>query len=216
MAPVHHHSTHRPYLLNINPVPRFVVIIANSSSSLFSDETSGLFGLGTNANGANGDFSATVFGGFLARNPDQNNFTFGMDLKPATFTSDDDTGNGGVLHWLVPDAKSYDVSSVKWTTASVSSSQADAGTSDNSTGTTANPDADDANSQFVLPESDWTIEIDGWAVTAGGATVSNTTSAQAVVEPYFSNIYFPDSQANLLCESSVVIRFEYDFLICSG
>ena len=166
--------------------------------------TSGLFGLGTNANGANGNFFDTVFGGFLARNPDQNNFSFGMDLKAPKFTSEDDTGNGGVLHWLVPDTKAYDASNVTWATASVSSDQADAGTSNNTSTTTPNSNSG-SNSQFVLPESDWTIEIGGWAVSVSGSTaVANATSSQAVVEPFFPNIYFPDSQANLLCKCTLL------------
>ena len=177
------------------------VIVANSSSSLFSEVTSGLFGLGTNANGASGNFSDTVFGGFLARNPDQNNFTFGMDLKPAIFTSDNDTGNGGVLHWLVPDSKAYDASQVTWTTASVSSSQADVGTSNDTSGTTANSNPT-SNAQFILPETDWSIEIDGWEVEVSGSGngAANDNTSQAIVEPFFPNIFFPDAAATLFCE----------------
>ncbi|KIK70329.1 hypothetical protein GYMLUDRAFT_266951 [Collybiopsis luxurians FD-317 M1] len=55
------------------PYPNQTLISANSSFSLFSSGISGVFGLGTN--GRNGDFSATVFSGWLSRNPGQENFT---------------------------------------------------------------------------------------------------------------------------------------------
>ena len=80
------------------------VLVANSPSFLFSDDTSGLVGLGTNVNGQSGDFLDTIYGPWFARNPSWNNFTFGMDLEPPKFTSENDVGNGGVIHWVVPDA----------------------------------------------------------------------------------------------------------------
>ncbi|KAI5119798.1 hypothetical protein M0805_006595 [Coniferiporia weirii] len=167
-----------------------LVIVANASSSLFSGVTSGLIGLGTNANGAAGDFLDTVFGGWLSRNPSQNNFTFGMALDPPLFTSNDDEGNGGVLHWIVPDSNAYE-GTISWNTVNVSSTVANAPAgSDDVSGA-------DANSGFTMPESDWTIEMDGWAVSVSETVVSNSNKAQAIVEPYFSDTYFPSSQANL-------------------
>ncbi|KAJ4499357.1 aspartic peptidase domain-containing protein [Lentinula lateritia] len=69
---------------------------------LFSPGISGVFGLGTN--GRNGDFSATVYSGWLTRNPGNTNFTFGMMLNPPWNSGTD----GGVLHWQSPDTASYE------------------------------------------------------------------------------------------------------------
>ncbi|KAL5535064.1 hypothetical protein ACEPAF_3157 [Sanghuangporus sanghuang] len=172
--------------------PNQTIIVANSSSSIFSNVTSGLLGLGTNANGQSGDFYDTIFGGWLVRNPSRNNFSFGMDLKPPKFTSDNDAGNGGVLHWVVPDSSAHQ-ENVAWSTASVSSTPVNAANdSDNVSTTTAN-----SGSDFVLPESDWLIEMDGWSASISGAAVSNATSTQALIEPFFPDILFPVSQANL-------------------
>ncbi|KAL5534716.1 hypothetical protein ACEPAG_1180 [Sanghuangporus baumii] len=172
--------------------PNQTIIVANSSSSIFSNVTSGLLGLGTNANGQSGDFYDTIFGGWLVRNPSQDNFSFGMDLKPPKFTSDNDAGNGGVLHWVVPDSSAHQAN-VAWSTASVSSTPVNAASdSDNVSTTTANSASD-----FVLPESDWLIEMDGWTASLSGAAVSNATSTQALIEPFFPDILFPVSQANL-------------------
>ena len=182
----------------IDNCPLCSVIVANSSSSIFSDVTSGLLGLGTNANGQSGDFFDTIFGGWLVRNPSRNNFSFGMDLKPPTFTSDDDAGNGGVLHWVVPDSSAHQTN-VAWSTASVSSSPANAGSEGDNVSSTSPNSASD----FALPESDWLVEMDGWSASiSGGTAVSDATSAQALVEPFFTEILFPSSQANLLCEST--------------
>ncbi|THH09422.1 hypothetical protein EW145_g2033 [Phellinidium pouzarii] len=166
------------------------VIVANTSSSLFSNVTSGLVGLGTNANGAAGDFLDTIFGQWLADHPTHDNFTFGMALQPPIFTSDDDTGNGGILHWVVPDSNAY-VGNVSWNTADVSSAIVGSPTSSNGVSDTV------ANTSPELPESDWTIEMDGWTVTTSETIVSNSSKAQTVVEPFIPDIMFPQGQADL-------------------
>lgn len=159
--------------------------MANSSSSIFSDITSGLIGLGTNANGASGDFFDTVYGQWLIHNPSRDNFTFGMALQPPTFTSDDDQGNGGVLHWTVPDPTAFE-GGISWNTANVSTGSQDV--SDTS-----------ANTGLELPESDWSIEMDGWAASISGTAVANSSKTMAIVEPFFSDMFFPSSQAILFC-----------------
>lgn len=117
-----------------------------------------------------------------------------MDLKPPKFTSDDDTGSGGILHWLVPDSSAYQ-GTVAWVSPSVSTSQADVSSG------AINQSGVEANSNFTLPESDWTIEMDGWATSISGAEAGNSTKAQAVIELYYPDIYFPQNQAQLFCES---------------
>lgn len=164
------------------------VIVANSSS-LFSGVTSGLIGLGTNANGANGDFLDTIFGGWFTRNPTHNNFSFGMALQPPTFTSDDDNGNGGILHWVVPDSSAYE-GEIAWNDANVAGTAPD---------TVAGMALDNS---YALPESDWTIECEGWVASMGSSAVSNSSKNQVIVEPYFSSINFPLNQANALCKSN--------------
>ncbi|KAJ3709465.1 aspartic peptidase domain-containing protein [Lentinula raphanica] len=97
------------------PYPNQTLIVANTSSNLFSPGISGVFGLGTN--GRNGDFSATVFSGWLSRNPGKTNFTYGMMLNPPWDSGTD----GGVLHWQSPDTASFE-GDVAWKSMSTSNS----------------------------------------------------------------------------------------------
>lgn len=148
--------------------------------------------MGTLANGASGDFLDTIYGQWLDINPTHNNFSFGMDLKPPKFTSDSDTGSGGILHWVVPDSSAYQ-GTVTWATPSVSNQEADVSSG------TVDQSGVDANTNFTLPESDWTIELDGWAASISGTSVANSTKVPAIIELYYPDIYFPQSQATLLC-----------------
>ncbi|KAJ3812729.1 aspartic peptidase domain-containing protein, partial [Lentinula aff. lateritia] len=91
------------------PYPNQTLIVANTSSNLFSPGIFDVLGLGTN--GRNGDFSATVYSGWLSRNPGKINFTFGMMLNPPWNSETD----GGVLHWQSPDTASYE-GNVVWKT----------------------------------------------------------------------------------------------------
>ncbi|KAH8120729.1 acid protease [Phellopilus nigrolimitatus] len=184
--------------------PNQTIIVANDTSSLFSEVTSGLIGLGTNANGETGDFSDTVFGGWLTRNPTHDNFTLGMNLQPPTFTSDDDEGNGGLLHWVVPDSSAYE-GPITWNIANTSSAAVGTSSTDGVSGTTL-------NSGLELPESDWTIELDGWAASISGASVASSNKSQALIEPFFPDIYFPVSQANIFY-SAVPSSVKLDSLV---
>ena len=167
----------------------FMPVLVANSSNLFSDVTSGLLGLGTNANGKSGDFYDTLFGGWLTRNPTRNNFTFGMALQPPDFTSDGDLGNGGTLHWVVPDPSAY-IGEVVWNNASVALTAPD------------EPAESDTSADVTpeLPEADWRIAIDEWSVTGGGSALSRELSSSfAIIEPFYPNIYFPESEAAILC-----------------
>jgi hypothetical protein len=60
------------YHLRQSLIPHSVILLNQSISALSSD-TSGIFGLGTNARA--GDPSDTIFGGVFVRNPSKQNFT---------------------------------------------------------------------------------------------------------------------------------------------
>ena len=109
---------------------------------------------------------------------------FGMALSAPKFDSDTSEGNGGHIDWVVPDHSAYS-GQVATRNAMVS------------TGTSSSTDV--VSNSFGLTDNDWVIEMDGWAATLGGASVSNSTTVQAVLEPLFPSIYFPASQAKLLC-----------------
>lgn len=144
-----------------------------------------MIGLGTNANGQAGEFLDTIFGGWLTRNPTRNNFTFGMALQAPDFTSDDDLGNGGVLHWVVPDSSAY-VGDVTWSNASVAPTAPDFPST--SAGTT-----------LGVPESDWTITLDSWAFATEDTTSISQADAPVIFDPFYPDIYFPASDASILC-----------------
>ena len=139
-----------------------------------------------NGNGASGEFSDTIYGGWLQRNPAHNNFSFGMALT----APDSGTDDGGVIHWVVPD------SSAVSGTVTTRNTVASAGIS-----------SDNNTSSFSLPDNDWTIQMDGWGLNVGSSTISNFTSTYAVLEPYFPSMYFPTTQAQQLCEWILFYQF---------
>ncbi|KAK0456829.1 aspartic peptidase domain-containing protein [Armillaria borealis] len=83
------------------------VVVANQSDSMFSPGISGILGLGPNSR--DGNFNATVFGGYLSGQPAGENFTYGMALSPNTGSSN----NGGYLHLIHPEP-SYYQGNVAW------------------------------------------------------------------------------------------------------
>ncbi|KAK0482989.1 aspartic peptidase domain-containing protein, partial [Armillaria luteobubalina] len=92
------------------------IVVANTSDSMFSPGVSGIFGLGPNSSALSpifrgGNFSATVFGGYLSTKPSGENFTYGMALSPNTGSSSD----GGYLHLIQPD-NSFFRGDIAWKT----------------------------------------------------------------------------------------------------
>ncbi|PBL01378.1 acid protease [Armillaria gallica] len=83
------------------------IVVANQSNSMFSPGISGILGLGPNSR--DGNFNATVFGGYLSGQPAGDNFTYGMALSPNTGSSN----NGGYLHLIHPEP-SYYQGNVAW------------------------------------------------------------------------------------------------------
>lgn len=158
-----------------------------------------MIGLGTNANGQAGNFLDTIFGGWLNRNPTRNNFTFGMALQAPDFTSDDDLGNGGILHWVVPDSSAY-VGNVTWSPASVAPTAPDV------------PSASAGTTLGVVPESDWTITLDSWAFATENTTSISQADAPVIFEPFYPGIYFPASDASILCTFTKLIS-SFDLII---
>jgi hypothetical protein len=116
-----------------------------------------------------GNFSDTVFGGFFSRNPTSSNFTFGMALNPPTVASND----GGALHWLAPDSSAYQ-GQISWTNVVKS------------------------NSSSASIMSDWVVQMNGWTFTSGSNSSAITSNGSAVVDPYYPDIYLPQSQAQTI------------------
>lgn len=146
-----------------------LVVVANQSSSVFSQDVSGIFGLGTNSR--DGNFSDTVFAGWLSRNPSESAFTYGMALNPPRKSSSD----GGILHWVAPDTSFYK-GSVSW--------------------------KDMLPSNATSVNADWTVQLDSLSFSDAAINISRQNNdLKAIVDPYFTNIYIPQSLAGSICMS---------------
>ena len=122
-----------------------------------------------------------------------------MALQAPDFTSNEDVGNGGILHWVVPDTSAF-IGDIVWNNASVALTAPD-----ESGGTSA------VSSTLGLPEADWRIAMDGWSATTGGSVLARSLSnAFATIEPFYPNIYFPESEATALC-SCIMFLYLHDF-----
>jgi hypothetical protein len=153
---------------------QFLVVLADQSSSLFTSSFSGIFGLGTTSNLNGGDFLDTVFGGWLSRNPLQNNFSYGMALNSPSNSE----GDGGMLHWVLPDASAHS-EDVTWKDVQ-------------------SPTSPDISS--VVPDPDWMVMLDSWSIVSGETSASNTSSALAIIEPFYPDIIFPKTAAFMFCK----------------
>ena len=172
----------------------------HSGTTAFGHEISGLFGLGTlkqgsTSSGFNASFDDSIYGQYYIRNPEATssgyNFTFGMDLKPSPVipgsgsalsiqpgqeTLAQQEANVGTIHWLQPDTSAFQADKMQKVTVM--------------TGITSGYLAN--NSQ-----PDLTVPLDGWSVKVGNsnAAVSNIL---ANIDPYYSGIYMPATQARTL------------------
>ncbi|KAK0197908.1 aspartic peptidase domain-containing protein [Armillaria mellea] len=151
--------------------PNQTIILANQSDSLISPGHTGIIGLGTNAR--DGDFDATVFGGFLSQNPSQTNFSFGMALNQAP----DDTqaiapdSDGGVFHWFQPDPSYYD-GDVAWKNMVPSNSSSLA--------------------------ADFHVIMDSWTFTTSLGNSSQSGDLVTLIDPMYSTMTFPQGAAALV------------------
>lgn len=131
------------------------------------------------------NFDDTIFGEWLNRNMDQDIFQFGMDLNPPVATPTSTTGqaavsptstNAGTLHWLQPDSSAYNTQKVAYKTVQSNSSVNYAGGS----------------------QPDWSVALDGWSLAVGSDTVSSSEQMISAIDPYYTDIYFPTQQAQLI------------------
>ncbi len=179
-----------------------VILMNNTSTTAtpFGYGISGLVGLGTlknpsNATGFSANFDDGLYGQYYIRNPQAVNFTFGMALNPspvipgnsstqlsiaAGASSLADQG-AGTIHWLQPDPSAYDASQVTWstvqggvTTGYLSGNQ----------------------------QPDFTVQLNGWSAKIGNTNVANGAGILVNVDPYYSGLYLPGSQALLIRKSS--------------
>jgi len=176
------------------------IVVANSQSagSIFNNNLSGVLGLGTNRNaaasnpsGANftAGFNDTIYGQWMNRNPAQDTFQYGMSLSPPITTPKNTTlseqptvtpkSDAGRLDWLQPDDSAYNKNSMAAVNVQSNSS---------------------ANYSTSGGQPDFTVELDGWTFKSGGSEASNNDILVTTVDPYYTDIYFPLSQAQLLNE----------------
>jgi len=129
----------------------------------------------------------------MIRNPTHNNFSFGLALNPLDGQSTD----GGIIHWVVPDT-SFAEGQISFKDIQPTNSTPGIGadnTSQNSNGIST-----------VVPQGDWAVQLDGWALSAGGTQIGNSTPSTAIIEVFYPNIYFPLQQAHLICKCRIVRR----------
>ncbi|KAJ7771947.1 aspartic peptidase domain-containing protein [Mycena maculata] len=148
--------------------PNQTVAVANQSASFFSPNVSGMLGMGM------APFADSPAANWLARNPDQPTFSYGMALNPpSNFTTD-----GGVLHWLQPDQSFYE------------------GEVQQKTMLTANA----SNSNL----SSWFVEMDEWSATGSSSSPFNITQSGVqlltFLDPLYASIVFPQGAARSIYE----------------
>lgn len=125
--------------------------------------------------GRNGDFSATVYSGWLTRNPGKTNFTFGMMLNPPRNSGTD----GGVLHWQSPDTASYE-GNVVWKSML------------NSNSTSLQTD------WFITMDS---LSFE----SGGNVNVSQSGELTTAVDPFESALIFPQAIAGAICKCWLLV-----------
>ncbi|KAJ3783820.1 aspartic peptidase domain-containing protein [Lentinula aff. detonsa] len=141
-------------------------IVANQSNSIFSSDISGIMGIGTNSR--EGLFNETPMAFWLANNPGQTNFSYGLALNSPNDASSS-SNDAGTLHWLAPDEDFYE-GDIVWKSLITS----------NSTNTV---------------NADSFIEMDSWNYQGNGVNISDYTGLVTAVDPLFNDLVFPQNQA---------------------
>ncbi|KAJ3902882.1 aspartic peptidase domain-containing protein [Lentinula edodes] len=144
-------------------------IVANQSNSIFSSDISGVLGIGTNSR--EGSFNETPMAFWLANNPTQTNFSYGLALNSPNDASSS-SNDAGALHWLAPDENSYE-GDITWKTLIASNSSS-----------TVNADS------FV--------EMDSWNFQGDNVNISAYTGLLTVVDPLFNDLVFPQNEARTI------------------
>ncbi|KAF8213763.1 aspartic peptidase domain-containing protein [Mycena galopus ATCC 62051] len=144
--------------------PNQTVAVANQSTSFFTPGISGIMGTGI------APFADSPAAGWLARNPTQPVFSYGMALNP--LSPSNSSGSGGELHWQQPDASFYE-------------------------GAVASKPMLAANASTPSNMSTWFVEMDAWFATGpSGFNVSETgTQFPTFLDPYYPSIVFPQGPA---------------------
>lgn len=173
--------------------PNQTIVVANqqNSSSVFAHGVSGIIGLGTNristpttGNNFTAGFNDTIFGEWLQRNLDQDAFQFGMSLNPPVLTptsassqavASPTSTSAGTLHWLQPDSSAYNTQQIVYKNVENNSSVTYASGS----------------------QPDWSVVLDGWEFQ-GTDTIETQQEFMASVDPYYTDIYFPMQQAQII------------------
>lgn len=109
---------------------------------------------------------------WLANNPTQTNFSYGLALNSPNDASSS-SNDAGVLHWLAPDENSYE-GDITWKTLIASNSSS-----------TVNADS------FV--------EMDSWNFQGDNVNISAYTGLLTVVDPLFNDLVFPQNEARTIC-----------------
>jgi hypothetical protein len=124
-------------------------------------------------------FADSPAANWLASHPLQPHFSYGMALNPPSPSNA--SGDGGVLHWLQPDASFYQ-GDVAWKTMLA------------------------ANASAPSNMSSWFVEMDAWSVSGGSSSFNITQSGTQLLtflEPFIASIVFPQSAARAICMSTL-------------
>ncbi|KAJ6519243.1 aspartic peptidase domain-containing protein [Mycena sanguinolenta] len=142
--------------------PNQIVTVANQSTSFFS--VSGIIGMGL------APFADSPVAGWLARNPTQPAFSYGIALNPLSPTNS--SGSGGELHWQQPDASFYQ-------------------------GELASKPMLAANASNPSNMSTWFVEMDAWSATgpSGFNITQSGTQMLTFLDPFYADIVFPQGPA---------------------
>ncbi|KAF7340166.1 Acid protease [Mycena venus] len=150
--------------------PNQTIIVANQSSSFFSPGVSGTIGMGLTP------FTDSPAANWLARNPAQPVFSYGIALDPPSPSNS--SGSGGELHWLQPD-ESFFEGDVAWKPMLA------------------------ANASIPSNVSSWFVEMDAWSVTGPSEFNISQSGTQllTVLDPFYGNIVFPQGAARSIYDN---------------
>ncbi|KAH9949454.1 acid protease [Amylocystis lapponica] len=172
-----------------NQTSKSLLVANNQNGPAFDDDVSGLLGLGTNRNVASSStsgyspaFDDTIYGQWLNRNPSQSQFSYGMEISAPIITPKN-TSNPGPT--VVPNPNA---GQLHWLNPSQSSYD------NNQVATTSVQSVSNATYASSSSQPDW--------------TVSNAQDMVTTVDPYYTDIYFPLAQAQLLNQAIPGSTFE--------
>jgi hypothetical protein len=166
------------------------LVLSRSRSGLFSDTIGGIIGLGFGAP-AGGAQEDTVVGKWLSTHPANTTFDVGMAINDLSSTLakqinkelEEDTG-AGQMHTAAPNSSFYDADKLTWSKAT----RAVIGTLQS--GESGETSTGGYSSDYVFELASWKFE------GADAFSISSVQPAQAIFEPLFPSIVFPQRFAN--------------------